>query len=284
MADKVTVPMVRARKGGPKIKMITAYDTPTACIADSAGADIILVGDSMANAVLGFETTLQVTVEMMAHHCAAVARAQPRALVVADMPWLSYHTTSDDAVRNAGRFLRECGAGAVKLEGGRKRLPVVQALLDAEIPVMAHLGLTPQSVLPMGGYRVQGKDLDGARELVGDAAALDDAGVFSIVLEGVPTPLAKAITERVSAPTIGIGAGPGVDGQVLVIHDLLGFHDGPQPKFVRRYANLFADAVKALEEWFADVEAGRYPSEEESYRMSEEVARELRSEVGRSGS
>ena len=284
MADKVTVPMVRARKGGSKIKMITAYDTPTARIADSAGADIILVGDSMANAVLGFETTLQVTVDMMAHHCAAVARARPRALVVADMPWLSYHTSVDEAVRNAGRFLREGGAGAVKLEGGRKRLPVVQALLDAEIPVMAHLGLTPQSVLRMGGYRVQGRELDAAREMVQDAAALDAAGVFSIVLEGVPTPLAKVITDEVGVPTIGIGAGPGVDGQVLVIHDLLGLHDGPQPRFVRLYANLFADAVKALEEWFADVEAGRYPSEEESYRMPEEVARELRSEVDRSGS
>jgi 3-methyl-2-oxobutanoate hydroxymethyltransferase len=284
MADKVTVPMVRARKGGAKIKMITAYDTPTARIADSAGADIILVGDSMANAILGFETTLQVTVDMMAHHCAAVARARPRALVVADMPWLSYHISVDEAVRNAGRFLREGGAGAVKLEGGRKRLPVVQALLDAEIPVMAHLGLTPQSVLRMGGYRVQGRELDAAREMVQDAAALDATGVFSIVLEGVPTPLAKVITDEVSVPTIGIGAGPGVDGQVLVIHDLLGIHDGPQPKFVRLYANLFADAVKALEEWFADVEAGRYPSEEESYRMPEEVARELRSEVNRSGS
>jgi 3-methyl-2-oxobutanoate hydroxymethyltransferase len=170
----------------------------------------------------------------------------------------------------------------VKLEGGRKRLPVVHALLDAEIPVMAHLGLTPQSVLSMGGYRVQGKNLEAARTLVEDAVALDAAGVFSMVLEGVPTPVAKMITDQVSVPTIGIGAGPGVDGQVLVIHDLLGLHDGPQPRFVRLYANLFADAVKALEEWFADVEAGRYPSEEESYRMSEEVARELRSEVGRS--
>jgi 3-methyl-2-oxobutanoate hydroxymethyltransferase len=282
MTDRVTVPMVRARKGGSKIKMITAYDTPTARIADTAGADIILVGDSMANAVLGLETTLQVTVDMMAHHCAAVARARPRALVVADMPWLSYHISADEAVRNAGRFLRECGAGAVKLEGGRKRLPVVQALLEAEIPVMAHLGLTPQSVLPMGGYRVQGRELDDAQAMIQDAVALDGAGVFSIVLEGVPAPLGKLITEEVSVPTIGIGAGVGVDGQVMVIHDLLGLHDGPQPKFVRLYANLFADAVTAVEEWFADVEAGRYPSDEESYGMPAEVARELRSEVNRS--
>ena len=282
MGDKVTAPAVRARKGGARLKMVTAYDTPTARIADKAGADIILVGDSLANVMLGYPTTLQVTLDVMIHHSAAVARAHPRPLVVGDMPWLSYHISTEEAVRNAGRFVREGGAEAVKLEGGRKRLPVIEAVLAAEIPVMGHLGLTPQSVNAMGGYRVQGRDLEAARGLVAEARALDAAGIFCLVLEGVPDVLAEIITAEVAVPTIGIGAGPSVDGQVLVFHDVLGFHEDHLPKFVRPYAHLFDDAVAALSSFFADVESGAFPGEEESYAMPEEVARALRSEVGRS--
>ena len=283
MGDKVTVPAVRARKGGARLRMVTAYDNPTARIADKAGADIILVGDSLANVVLGHPTTLQVTLDEMIHHCAAVARARPRPLVVGDMPWLSYHVSVEEAVRNAGRFVQEGGAEAVKLEGGRKRIPVIEAVLAAEIPVMGHVGLTPQSVNAMGGYRVQGKDLETARGLVEDARALDAAGVFCLVLEGVPSVLAEVITRTVSAPTIGIGAGAAVDGQVLVFHDLLRFHEERLPRFVRPYAHLFDDAVAALAAWFADVESGAFPTAEESYSAAEEVAQALRSEVGPSG-
>ncbi len=275
MSDKVTVPMVRARKGGARLKMVTAYDTPSARIADRAGADIILVGDSLANVVLGFETTLKVDVDQMVHHTAAVSRARPRALVVGDMPFLSYTVSVEEAVRHAGRFVRDGGAEAVKLEGGRKRIPVVEAIRDAEIPVMGHIGLTPQSVNAMGGYRVQGKGLEAARALLDDARALDEAGVFALVLEGVPDTLAGAITAAVSVPTIGIGAGAAVDGQVLVFHDVLGFHDQRLAKFVRPYAHLFDDAVAALTAFFADVESGAFPSAEESYAMPEEVARAL---------
>ena len=283
MADKVTAPMVRARKGGAKLKMVTAYDTPSARIADRAGADIILVGDSLANVVLGFETTLRVGVEEMVHHTAAVSRARPRALVVGDMPFLSYHVSVEEAVRHAGRFVRDGGAEAVKLEGGRKRIPVVEAILAAEIPVMGHIGLTPQSVNAMGGYRVQGKGLEAARALLADARALDAAGVFAVVLEGVPDTLAGAITEAISVPTIGIGAGGAVDGQVLVFHDVLGFHDQRLAKFVRCYAHLFDDAVAALAAFFADVESGAFPSADESYTMPEEAARALLAGGGESG-
>jgi 3-methyl-2-oxobutanoate hydroxymethyltransferase len=283
MAEKVTVPAVRARKGGPKIKMITAYDTPSARIADRAGADVILVGDSLANVVLGYPTTLQVDLEDMLHHSAAVSRAHPQALVVGDMPWLSYHVSVEEAVRNAGRFIRQGGAEAVKLEGGRKRLPVIEAVLAAEIPVMGHIGLTPQSVLAMGGYRVQGKELEMARALVADARALAAAGVFSLVLEGVPAPLAEVITAAVPVPTIGIGAGPSVDGQVLVFHDLLGLHQEHLPKFVRPYAHLFDEAVTAVEAFFADVQSGAFPAAEESYAMPAEVVKALRQEEGSAG-
>ncbi|MFH1329855.1 MAG: 3-methyl-2-oxobutanoate hydroxymethyltransferase [Actinomycetota bacterium] len=283
MADKVTASMVRARKGGAKLKMVTAYDTPSARIADRAGADIILVGDSLANVVLGFETTLSVGVEEMVHHTAAVSRARPRALVVGDMPFLSYHVSVEEAVRHAGRLVRDGGAEAVKLEGGRKRMAVVEAILAAEIPVMGHIGLTPQSVNAMGGYRVQGKDLEAARALLADACALDAAGVFALVLEGVPDTLAGAITEAISVPTIGIGAGGAVDGQVLVFHDVLGFHDRRLAKFVRSYAHLFEDAVAALTAFFADVESGAFPSADESYSMPEEAARALLAGGGESG-
>jgi len=279
MATKVTAPSVLARKGGSKLKMVTAYDAPTARIADRAGADIILVGDSVANVVLGHDDTLAVTVDMMIHHTAAVTRTKPNALVVGDMPWLSYHSSTTETVRNAGRFIQDGGAGAVKLEGGRKRLPMINAVLAAEIPVMGHLGLTPQSVHAMGGYRVQGKEAYAAYELISDANALADAGVFSIVLEGVPDVVAEIVTSEIPVPTIGIGAGVNCDGQVLVFHDVTGLGAGEYlPKFVKQYARLADDAVSALEEFFADVESGAFPSDLETYHMSaesEEILRNL---------
>lgn len=279
MSGKITAPKIKARKGGDPIKMITAYDYPTALIADRAGADIILVGDSVANVVLGHEDTLAVGVDHMIHHTSAVARAEPDALIVGDMPWLSYHTSGDEAVRNAGRFVKEGRAEAVKLEGGRKRLGVISAVLDAEIPVMGHIGLTPQSVHAMGGYRVQGKQAAAAYDLISDARALADAGVFAIVLEAVPDVLARIVTREVSVPTIGIGAGAHCDGQVLVFHDVVGLGGGDHtPKFVRRYANLADEAVAAIREWFGDVESGAFPSDEETYHMpadSEQILRDL---------
>ena len=270
---KITVPGIRSRKGGAKIKMVTAYDHPSAVIADRAGADIILVGDSVANVVLGHEDTLAVDVDVMVHHTAAVSRAQPDALVVGDMPWMSYHVSVEDTVRNAGRFIREGDAGAVKLEGGRKRLEAIEKLLDAEIPVMGHLGLTPQSIHAMGGYKVQGKRAQAAYELISDAQSLAGAGVFALVLEAVPDKVAEIVTREIPIPTIGIGAGPHCDGQVLVYHDVLGLGSGDfQPKFVRRYANLADDAVAAMERFFADIESGDFPSEEETYHMAAESA------------
>jgi len=272
---KITVPHIRARKGGPKITMVTAYDYPGAVIADQAGVDIILVGDSVANVVHGMETTLEIGLDEMVLHTRAVKRAQPRALLVTDMPWLSFHLSTEDAVRNAGRLVREGGAEAVKLEGGRKRLPVIEAILDAEIPVMGHVGLTPQSVHAMGGFRVQGRAVDAALEMIEDARALSDAGCFSVVLEGVPDVVGEIITKEIDAPTIGIGAGPATDGQVLVFHDVLGLGTGRYPKFVRPYADLAHQAIEALKRFRADVEAGEFPGDEESYHISPEVAAEL---------
>ncbi len=283
MADEtrspITAPAVRARKGGEKLKMVTAYDAPTARIADRAGADIILVGDSLANVVLGYDDTLKVSMDVMIHHTAAVTRVSPAALVVGDMPWLSYHSSTQETVRNAGRFIREGGASAVKLEGGRKRLPMVDAVLDAEIPVMGHLGLTPQSVNAMGGYKVQGKQAHAAYEMISDAHALADAGVFAIILEGVPDVVAEIVTTEIEVPTIGIGAGASCDGQVLVFHDVTGLGAGEYvPKFVRSYASLADDAVAALEEFFTDIDTGAFPSDAETYHMpsdSEEILRKL---------
>ncbi|MDQ2826926.1 MAG: 3-methyl-2-oxobutanoate hydroxymethyltransferase [Actinomycetota bacterium] len=254
--------------------MVTAYDAPTARIADDAGVDVILVGDSVAMVVLGYEDTLQVTVEDMAHHVAAVARARPRALVVADLPWLSYHLSTDEAVRNAAALVR-AGASAVKLEGGRSRVAVIEALVDAQIPVMGHLGLTPQSVHSLGGYQVQGQEADAAAAIVDDARALAGAGCFAIVLECVPREVARLVTEEVPVPTIGIGAGPDCDGQVLVIHDLLGLEDRIAPKFVRRYGALKAAAVAAVAAYADDVRAGTFPSDSESYHLSDDVAASL---------
>ena len=274
---QVTVPAVRARKvaaGAPPLVMVTAYDSPTARIADDAGVDVILVGDSVAMVVLGYDDTLQVSIDDMAHHTAAVGRARTRALVVADMPWLSYHLGAGEAVRNAGRLVR-AGAGAVKLEGGRKRLPVVAALVDAEIPVMGHLGLTPQSVHAHGGYRVQAKDADGARTLLDDARGLVEAGCFALVLEGIPAPVARLVTEAIEVPTIGIGAGRWCDGQVLVFHDLVGLEDRVLPRFVRRYGSLKAEGVAAVSAFASDVRAGRFPDDDESYGLSDEAAAAL---------
>ena len=274
MAGNFTAPTIRAGKGGAPLVMVTAYDAPTARIADDAGVDVILVGDSVAMVVLGYQDTLQVTVADMAHHVAAVARARPRALVVADLPWLSYHLSTDDAVRNAATLIR-AGAAAVKLEGGRIRVPVVEALVDAQIPVMGHLGLTPQSVHALGGYRVQGQHAEAATALLDDARALAGAGCFAIVLECVPREVARLITSDVAVPTLGIGAGPDCDGQVLVLHDLLGLEDRIVPKFVRRYASVKIDAVAAVAAYAADVRAGAFPSDAESYHLSDDVAATL---------
>ncbi len=273
----ITVPAVRARKvrdGAEPLVMVTAYDAPGARIADEAGVDLILVGDSVAMVVLGYDDTLQVTVEDLAHHTAAVARAKPTALVVADLPWMSYHVSTEDTVRNAAQLIR-AGAGCVKLEGGRKRVPMIEAIVDAEIPVMGHLGLTPQSIHAMGGFKVQGKETDAAMQLVSDAKALAHAGCFAIVLEGVPTEVAALVTAAVDVPIIGIGAGPDVDGQVLVYHDVLGIEDRIAPKFVRRYADLKAASVDAIAAYAADVRGGSFPGPAESYHLSAEVAETL---------
>lgn len=276
MPDKITVPAILARKGGQKITMVTAYDAPGARIAHRAGVDMILVGDSVGTTVLGYEKTLPVTVDIIIHHTAAVARATPHSLVVADMPWLSYHVSPEESVRNAGRLIREGQAEAVKLEGGRNRIPAIEAILAAEIPVVGHLGLTPQSFYRMGGNRVQGKDLHAARELIADAQALARTGVFAIVLEGIPDALARIITQEVAVPTIGIGAGVFCDGQVLVLHDALGLDFNERlPKFVRQYTNLAQQAVEALQQYCADVQAGTFPSDKESYHLNEKVLKDL---------
>lgn len=277
MTEPVTVPSIAQRKrarGEAPIVMVTAYDTPFARFADEAGVDLILVGDSVADNVLGHENTLHVDVDQIAHHVEAVARARPRALVVADLPWMSYHLDPLDAVRNAARLVR-AGAQAVKLEGGRRRLPVIHAILDAEIPVMGHLGLTPQSFLVFGGFKVQGRAPEAAHAIEIDAKALDSAGCFAIVLEGMPDLLAGRITDSVEVPTIGIGAGARTDGQVLVLHDLLGMSARPPAKFVRRYANLGEIATEALARFAADVRNGAYPSADESYHASGELAEAL---------
>lgn len=267
MSARTTVPSVQGRKvrrGDVPLVMVTAYDAPGARMADAAGIDILLVGDSLAMVVLGHDDTLAVTVDDMAHHTAAVARAKPSALIVADLPWLSYHVSVPDTVTNAARLVR-AGAQAVKLEGGRKRIPMITALVDAEIPVMGHIGLTPQSVNAMGGFKVQGRKHDAALALVDDAVALAEAGCFSIVIEGVPDEVGRMITDAVDVPTIGIGAGAGCDGQVLVFHDVLGIEDRVIPKFVRRYADLGADGVRALGAFADDVRTGAFPSADESY-------------------
>ena len=268
---KITAPAIRARKvrdGADPLVMVTAYDAPSAQVVSEAGADLILVGDSVAMVVLGYEDTLQVTVQDMAHHTAAVARTRPGPHIVADLPWMSYHVSPEETVRNAAVLIR-AGAQSVKLEGGRKRLPMIERIIDAEIPVMAHIGLTPQSVHAMGGFKVQGKHAEAARKLVQAAKSLTHAGCYAIVLEGVPVPVAAMVTEAVDIPTIGIGAGPHCDGQVLVYHDLLGFEKRLAPRFVRRYAALGDTAAEAVCRFAADVRSGAFPSAAESYHLSE---------------
>src|SRR5829696_3740227 len=275
--SRVTAPSVRARKvrtGSEPLVMVTAYDAPGARMADEAGVDLILVGDSLAMVVLGYDDTLQVTIDDMAHHVGAVARAKPRPLVVGDLPWMSYHVSVEDTVRNAARLIK-AGATAVKLEGGTKRLPMVRALVDAEIPVMGHLGLTPQSVHALGGFKVQGRRPEAADALVEDALALVDAGVFALVLEAVPAAVARRVTEAVPVPTIGIGAGPACDGQVLVLHDLLGLEDRVLPRFVRRYASLRADGTAAVGAFAADVRSGAFPGADETYEPEERLGAEV---------
>jgi 3-methyl-2-oxobutanoate hydroxymethyltransferase len=261
--------------------MVTAYDAPGARQAHAAGVDMILVGDSIAMVVLGYDDTLQVNVDDIAHHTGAVRRGLagstadgPAPLVVGDLPWMSYHTGAGDAVRNAATLIR-AGAQAVKLEGGRKRLPVVEAIVDAEIPVMGHLGLTPQSVHAMGGFRVQGRQHEAALALVADAKVLAAAGCFALVLEGVPDEVAHLVTSAVDVPTIGIGAGADCDGQVLVYHDVLGLEERLAPKFVRRYADLGSAATEALAAFAADVRGRRFPADDESYHLSAEVSESL---------
>jgi len=260
----VTVRDLRAfKENGERFVMLTAYDFPTASILDEAGIPVLLVGDSLANNVLGYETTLPVTMEEMLHHTRAVARGAKNALIVGDMPFLSYQISLEEGIRNAGRFLKEGGAHAVKLEGAM--LDLTAALVDRGIPVMGHIGLTPQSVHAMGGYRVQGKSEEDARRLLDQAQALDKTGIFSLVLEGVPASLAEQITQSVSAPTIGIGAGPHCDGQVLVITDLLGLGSGTYPKFVKPYADLRSEITRAVQSFRDDVAAGLFPDDAHSY-------------------
>ena len=267
--SKITVPTILDRKlRAEKITCLTAYDYPTARLVDEAGIDMILVGDSLAQVVLGYESTLPVTVDEMLHHLRAVRRAVRRALLVVDLPYGSYHSRAEEALGVAVRYLKEGGAEAVKLEGGRKRADLVRRLVEAEIPVMGHIGLTPQSVLAMGGYRVQGRTVDSVGDLVADAQALEDAGAFALVLEGIPRELGAMISERCRIPTIGIGAGPDCDGQVLVLHDLVGLSFSPPAKFVRPYANVSDTLRDALARFRDDVVAGRYPDDRESYHWS----------------
>ena len=278
--SKITVPVILDRKlRGEKITCLTAYDYPTARLVEEAGIDIILVGDSLAQVVLGYDSTLPVTVEEILHHLKAVRRATRRALVVADLPFGAYHLSREEALRSSIRFLKEGGAEAVKIEGGRKRAELIQALVNAEIPVMGHIGLTPQSVHAQGGYRVQGKTIESATEILADAQAVEDAGAFAVVLEGMPRELAALITRRLRIPTIGIGAGPECDGQVLVLHDLLGLNSTPPAKFVRRYADLNGVIRRALEQFRQDVLTAKYPEERESYHWPSGLGEQFEKEV-----
>ena len=263
----ISAPQIRARKrrlGKEAIVMVTAYDEPGGRLASAAGVDMILVGDSVGNTVLGHENTLQVTVADIEHHVRAVASAKPTAHVVGDMPWMSYHVDTADTVRNAAAIIR-AGAHSVKLEGGRNRLDAVRAIINAEIPVVGHIGLTPQSVLAFGGFKVQGKTKSAADNLLEDALALQDAGIFAVVIEGVPEEVGTMVTDALDIPTIGIGAGAGTDGQVLVWHDLLGLGNQAPAKFVRQYADLNTLISGALGQYVADVRAGSFPAEHETY-------------------
>jgi 3-methyl-2-oxobutanoate hydroxymethyltransferase len=273
---KVTIHDLQAKKEkGEPFTMVTAYDYPTAVIVDKAGIDAILVGDSLAMVVLGLPNTVSVTMEEMLHHCRAVARGAQYALLVGDMPFMSYQTGPTDAVRNAGRFLKEAGMDVVKLEGGKKMAPIARAIVDAGIPVMGHIGLTPQTISALGGFKVQGKDAAAAQQVIDDALALEDAGCFAIVLEAIPDRVAKIITERLSIPTIGIGAGPHCDGQVLVTHDMVGLFDRFVPKFVKRYINVHDQMVEALRQFKSEVENRTFPGPEHCFTIKDEVLERL---------
>lgn len=274
--DKIYLPAIRAAKErGEKLVCLTAYDYPTARIVDEAGVDMILVGDSIGNVIYGYGNTIPVSLEEIEKACVAVKRATERAMVIADLPYGTYHVSSRETVRNALRLMKYGGAEAIKLEGGQNRVSIVKRLVDEEIPVVAHIGLTPQSVYKLGGYRVQGRTAEHARRLIEEAKMLEEAGAFAIVLELVPREVAEIITKELKISTIGIGAGAGCDIQVLVLHDLLGMTFGRLPRFVRQYANLREVMTEAIQNWTKDVKSGNYPSEEESYGLTEETKREL---------
>jgi len=277
---KVTILDVQAKKDkGQPITMVTAYDYPTAVLADRAGMDVIMVGDSLAMVVLGYENTVTVTMEEMLHHCRAVARGARHPLLVGDMPFMSYHLSPAQAVENAGRFLKEGHMDVVKLEGGQERAQAVRAIVDAGIPVMGHIGLTPQTISMLGGFRTQGRTVEAALKLMDDALALEEAGCFSLVLEAIPDRVATLISERLRIPTIGIGAGPGCDGQVLVLHDMLGMFDRFTPKFVKKYADFFEVGTKALQQYIQDVEQKVFPGPEHVFTMKDDVYEALLAEL-----
>ncbi len=266
--DKITIlDLGRMKAEGTKITMITAYDYPFAKIFSDAGVDVILVGDSVGNVHSGYDSTLPVTMDEMIYHTKAVARANPRALVVGDMPFLSYHVSTEETLHNAGRFLKEAGAQTVKMEGGVNVRHMIKAVTDMDIPVMAHIGLTPQSIHRMGGFKVQGKDDKSRRKLIEDAQAVEEAGAYAVVLEAMPADLAKEITAMLTIPTIGIGAGVDCDGQVLVMHDILGLTYGKRPKFVKEYANLKEAAAAAAGQYITEVREGRFPTVEYTYEV-----------------
>lgn len=274
--EKVYVPALRAAKtAGEKLVCLTAYDYPTARVVDEAGVDIILIGDSMGNVIHGYGNTIPVTLSEVLSATKAVKRGSSRALIIADMPYGSYHTGDNHAVRNALKLMKYGGAEGVKLEGGRNRVGLVKRLVDEEIPVMAHIGLTPQSVHKLGGYRVQGKTAEDAKRLIEDAKMLEEAGAFAIVLELVPREVAEIITNELAISTVGIGAGSSCDIQVLVLHDLIGFTFGRQPRFVRQYANVSKVITDAIHNWVDDVKGGNYPSKSESYALPEEARKKM---------
>ncbi|MBI4843751.1 MAG: 3-methyl-2-oxobutanoate hydroxymethyltransferase [Nitrospirae bacterium] len=266
MSSVTVTDIINKKKSGKKITMLTAYDYPFARIVDEAGIDIILVGDSLGMVVQGLENTLPVTMDEMIYHTKMVSRGAQRAMVIGDMPFLSYQAGTADAVRNAGRFLKEAGASAVKIEGGSEVAEQIKAMTRSDIPVMAHIGLTPQSIHRMGGYKVQGKTEESAERLIEEALIVEDSGAFSLLLEAIPMGLAKKITEKITIPTIGIGAGPHCDGQVLVLHDVIGLFERFVPKFVKRYANIKNDVLEALTRYKAEIEDGAFPSEKESFK------------------
>jgi len=272
-----TVPLIRAakrRSGSQPLVMVTAYDAPSTRVANEADVDLILVGDSVAMVVLGHDNTLAVTIDDMAYHVAAVTRAQPSALVVGDLPWMSYHVSAAETVNNAAKLIR-AGADCVKLEGGVKRLPMIEAILAAEIPVMGHIGLTPQSANVMGGFKVQGRKFAAARRLVTDGEQLEQAGCFAVVIEGVPDAVGKMVTDALDIPTIGIGAGADTDGQVLVYHDIIGLENRFKPRFVRRYGTAFDDQVGALTRFAEDVRNNTFPSPEETYQADDRLTGDI---------